>query len=197
MPGADMAIVTKVTLARGRRAALFTTLGINAGAFTWSLMAATGVAALVAASSVAFSVLKLGGAAYLIYLGILALWDNRVTPAKKASDDQPGNGEQRWAGSPFQQGMMTNLLNPKIGIFYTSFLPQFVTAGDSVFWKFVLLGAIHNVLGFFWWVFYAGAVAKIQSVLRRPVVEQILGLGIGLVLCALGVGLGLATSPQI
>jgi threonine/homoserine/homoserine lactone efflux protein len=117
-PGADMAIVTKVALRSGRRAAWSASLGICTGLLVWGAASAVGLAALVRASSAAFTVLKLAGAAYLVFLGVQAL---------RGSHDEPA---QVRTGHPYRQGLLSNMLNPKIAVFYTAFLPQFVRPGS-------------------------------------------------------------------
>lgn len=189
-PGADMAIVTKVVLSHGRRGALFTTLGINAGAFTWTFASALGLVALLTASWTAFTIVQLAGACYLIYLGVQALWSNRSRAAEVetlSADEAEAQGRRE--GSPFRQGLFTNLFNPKIGVFYTTFIPQFISRGQSVFLSFVILGGIHNLLGFLWFTGYARAVTKIGNRLRRPRTAQALGVATGAVLLGLGVSL--------
>ena len=131
IPGPDTAVVTKNVLIHGRRAGLGTSLGVSAGLSIWTIAAAVGVASLVRASEVAFTVLKLAGALYLVWLGIQAL---RAAGRELAEDRPP-----RPAGRPvmgvrggFRQGVLSDLANPKIGIFFTSLLPQFVSAGHAV-----------------------------------------------------------------
>jgi len=191
-PGADMALVTRNALLSGRRAAFLTTLGINAGCLTWGVASAVGIAALLAASAEAFTALKLVGAAYLVYLGVRTLWDARAgggaaggAGAAHLPGRRPGGA---WA---FRQGLATNVLNPKIAIFYTTFLPQFMNPGDPVLAKSVLLAGIHNLMGIAWLTAYAYAVTRAGDVLRRPAVRRWLDRVTGSVLVGLGVRLGL------
>jgi threonine/homoserine/homoserine lactone efflux protein len=192
-PGADMALVTRTALARGRQAALFTALGINAGLLAWGIASGIGLAALLAASATAFTVLKLAGAAYLIVLGLRTLWQARarsVAPAHGGEHRAPGLPPA--AGSAaFMQGLVNNLLNPKIGIFYTTFLPQFIAPGEPVLSRSVLLAGIHIVLGLLWLSGYAYAVTRAGDVLRRPRVKQVLDRLTGTVLLAFGLRLAL------
>jgi threonine/homoserine/homoserine lactone efflux protein len=119
-PGPDMALVTRNALAQGRRSAVLTALGVEVGLLVWTAASVLGLAAVLAASAVAFSVVKLAGAAYLLYLGVrslLALRDKPTgAPAGVPSELKP-------AGSAFRQGVLSNLLNPKIAVFFTSIIP--------------------------------------------------------------------------
>ena len=123
-PGADMAMVSRSVFLGGRAAAFATTLGIAAGCMIWALASALGVAAVLAASETAYDALRLVGAAYLVWLGVQSL----VAARRGHGEDQralaPGGR------SPFRQGLLTNLFNPKIALFYTTFLPQFIQPGD-------------------------------------------------------------------
>jgi threonine/homoserine/homoserine lactone efflux protein len=184
-PGADMALVTRNALASGWRAALLTTLGINSGVLTWAAASAVGLAALLRASAEAFTVLRVAGGAYLALLGLQTLWRARGRAGRPdpAGPRAPARPPGAWA---FRQGLLTNLLNPKIAVFYTAFLPQFIAPGDPVLAKSVLLAAIHNVMGLAWLSAYAWLVARAGDVLRRPWVKRLLDRVTGSVLVVLG-----------
>jgi RhtB (resistance to homoserine/threonine) family protein len=188
-PGVDMALVSKNALQHGRRVALLTALGINAGIVVWTAAAALGVAALIRASATAFTVLKLAGAAYLVFLGLQAIWQSRR--GRPAHDEGvPAPGSRRLEPpSGFRQGVLSNLLNPKIAVFFTSFIPQFVSPGESVLVSSLALGAIFNLLGVVWLVAFALLVSRAGSLLRRPPVKRALDRLTGLVLVAFGVRL--------
>jgi threonine/homoserine/homoserine lactone efflux protein len=175
-PGVDMALVTRNALVHGRSAALATALGVVTGTFGWTLAAALGVAAVVQASAEAFTVLKLAGAVYLVWLGVQALRRReRVAGAVRA------------ARSPFRQGVICNALNPKVAVFFTSLLPQF----GSSFAELLVLGLVFNVLGLLWLVSYASVAARGRVFLQRPRVQAALDYLSGVVLVALGVRLAL------
>ena len=180
-PGADMALVTRNVLRGGLGAGLRTSAGILTGLFVWALLSAIGVAAIVAASATAFTVLKLAGAAYLIYLGVSTLWHSRaaVQAAALAASAVPLRGLYR-------QGLLSNLTNPKVGIFYTSFLPQFVEPGQSVLLWTSVLAAIHIAMGVVWLVFFAWLVARARDAVSRPRVRRVVDRVTGTVLVALG-----------
>jgi threonine/homoserine/homoserine lactone efflux protein len=179
-PGVDMALVTKNALVHGRRAALATAAGVNVGIALWTLAAALGLAALVATSAAAFAVLKLAGAAYLVYLGSRALVRRGAVEHVRASP-----------AGPLRQGLVSNLLNPKIAVFFTSLLPQF---GSSL-GQLVLLGALFNLFGVVWLTAFALAAARGRRVLARPRVRATLDAVSGIVLVGLGVRLALARRP--
>jgi RhtB (resistance to homoserine/threonine) family protein len=179
-PGVDMALVTRNALVHGRRAALATALGINVGIAFWSVAAAAGLAAVVAASAEVFTAIKLAGAAYLVWLGVQAL----------RSAGAPREARARGRSRPFRQGLVSNLLNPKIAVFFTSLLPQFVGAEAGI-GELLLLGALFNLMGVAWLSLYAAAVARGRDVLGRPRVRRTIDRITGAVLVALGVRLAL------
>jgi len=121
-PGPDMALVLRNTLRGGRAAGFRTVAGIALGLLVWATLSALGIAAVLAASATVFTVLKLAGAAYLVYLGLQSLLAIRRGDAR-AETPQP-------AGSPFRQGFVTNLLNPKLAVLFTTLLPQFISQDD-------------------------------------------------------------------
>ena len=183
VPGPDMALVLQNGLARGRRAALETALGINAGLLVWAVAAALGIAALLHASAPAFTALKLAGAAYLVWLGLRALrdaWRGGAGPEERPALRQ---------SSPFRQGLLTNLLNPKIALVFTTLIPQFVDPGKPAVAQTLLLAAIFIGMGLVWLTSYALLVAEVGELLRRSVVRRVLSAVTGTVLTALGVRL--------
>ena len=144
-PSPDMALVTRNALGRGRRAALLTALGIETGLLVWTGASVLGLAALLAASAFAFTAVKLAGAAYLVYLGLRTLLSLRGS-ATTAPSSRPSPAEATIAeGSPFQQGLLSNLLNPTIAVFFTSLIPQFVMPGPSATLEsLALAGIVHQ-----------------------------------------------------
>lgn len=192
-PGADTAVVTKVALEHGRRAALRTTVGIITGLMLWATASAVGLAAILTASATAFTIIKFAGAAYLLWLGIQSIWPGRrqqeVAPAPAPDGEMRGALDGGAGRSPFLRGLLSNLLNPKVGIFYTTFLPQFIAPGESVFAKSLLLAAIHGAMGLAWLSGYAALVAKAGDVLRRPSIKRALDRVTGVVLIAFGLRL--------
>lgn len=183
-PGPDMAVVTRSSLDGGWGAGVRTTLGVNAGLLAWALAAAVGVAAVLAASATAFTALKLAGAAYLVVLGVQAL--RRASAHARALAAVPAPPRHA-----FRDGLMTNVLNPKIGVFYATVLPQFIVPGRSVVLQSVALALAHNLMGLVWLPAYARVVVWAGDVLRRPAVRRTLERITGVALIGLGVGLAL------
>jgi threonine/homoserine/homoserine lactone efflux protein len=186
-PGVDMAVVTRNALLDGGRAAVLTALGINLGVLFWVTAAALGLAAVVAASATAFAAIKLAGAVYLVYLGVMAL----------RSGQRAGGGDARSRkarSAPFRQGLVSNLLNPKIAVFFTGLLPQFVGSHGSAA-DLLLLGLLFNALGVAWLTSYALLAARGRDVLSRPAVKRRLDRLTGIVLIGLGARLALERRP--
>lgn len=191
-PGPDTAIATRNALVAGRRAGLYTILGISCGLAVWTLASGVGVAAVLRASEPAFVALKVVGAAYLAYLGVQALWG----AIRKRGPRDSGRLTQRVIGPrlAWRQGALTNLGNPKIAIFFTSFLPQFTPAHHASFFALVLLGLLFCAIGLSWLTLYVLAISRIGDFLRRPRPRRILEGFTGIVL--VGFGLRLAVEHR-
>jgi RhtB (resistance to homoserine/threonine) family protein len=188
IPGPDTAVVTKNVLIHGRRTGLGTSLGVSAGLSLWTIAAAVGLASLVRASEVAFTVLKLVGALYLVWLGIQALRAaSRESAAEHLTRRSGGSGMGARGG--FRQGVLSDLANPKIGIFFTSLLPQFVSAGRPVLLPFLVLGAIFVAMTVVWLLAYTLVAARAAQTLMRPRVRVALDRFTGVVLVGLGLRL--------
>jgi threonine/homoserine/homoserine lactone efflux protein len=180
LPGADMALVAKVTLLDGRRAAFFTSLGITAGLPVHATASALGLSLILATSAEAFNVVKFIGAAYLAYLGIRTLRDSFAPAAAQVVAAR----RTRSRRAAFIQGWLSNVLNPKVALFYLTFLPQFISPGDNVLAKSLLLAGIHAVLGLVWLPLYAYAIDRVGAVVRgaRRWLERLSGaalIGLG------------------
>ena len=175
----------KNVLLLGRRAALGTSLGVSAGLSVWTLAAAVGVASVLRASAVAFTVLKLIGALYLIWLGLQALRaaSHSGSGAGLSTANRPAMG----ALGGFRQGLLSDLANPKIGIFFTSLLPQFVDPGHSVLLPFLALGAVFVAMTALWLSAYCLIAARAATTLQRPRVRAAMDRITGVVLIVLGV----------
>jgi threonine/homoserine/homoserine lactone efflux protein len=182
-PGADMALVARQAIGSSVRVARFAALGIVTGTLVWGGLSAVGVAALVAASATAYDVLRLMGAAYLVFLGLTAMRDARRGLWGGAGAPAPGRATPRAA---FRQGLLTNLLNPKVGVFYAAVLPQFLGPDDSVFALSLLMASIHAVLGIVWLSTYAWLLGRLRSFFQRPRVRATFEAVTGTVLVLLG-----------
>jgi threonine/homoserine/homoserine lactone efflux protein len=181
-PGADTALVVRNALVAGAPAARRTALGSTTGLIVWGAASACGVAAVLAASAEVFTAVKLAGAAYLIWLGLQAI----LRAGAYAPDEQRARG-----GSPYRQGLLCNLLNPKAGVFFTALLPQFVSPQDPALLVSLLMTSIAAVASLAWLSVYAALVPRAGDVLRRPPVRRALDRLTGVVLIGLGVRLAL------
>ena len=188
-PGADMAMVSRSVFMGGRREAFATTLGIGAGCMIWAIASAAGVAAVLAASETAYDALRLVGAAYLVWLGVQSLW----TAARgygRAQLAHAGGAPGGTGGSlrrPFRQGLLTNLFNPKIALFYTTFLPQFIRPGDPVLLLSIAMATVHIALGIVWLSGYAWLLDHAVEAFRGSRVRRVLDSLTGALLVGLGI----------
>jgi threonine/homoserine/homoserine lactone efflux protein len=178
-PGQDTALTIRNTLVGGCRNGVRTALGVSCGQLVWALAASTGLAALLAASEPAFDAITLVGAAYLIALGAHALRDAiRGHADAPAPAPAPGRG--------FRQGLLSNLGNPKMAVFFTGLLPQFAPAEGSALATMLALGTVFAALTLVWLTLYAFAVARARDALLRPRVRRALDAVTGTALIALG-----------
>jgi threonine/homoserine/homoserine lactone efflux protein len=186
-PGPDTAITTRNALVGGRRAGLFTILGVSFGLCVWTLATGAGVAALLRASEPAFVALKLVGAVYLVVLGVQAIRG----ALRKSGADGTGHVVRRTIEPrvAWRQGALTNLGNPKIAVFFTSFLPQFTPSHQASFGSLVVLGVLFCAIGLSWLTVYVLALARIGDFLRRPRPRRVLDGVTGLVLVGFGIRL--------
>jgi threonine/homoserine/homoserine lactone efflux protein len=181
-PGADFAVVVRTVLTSGRRPAIACAAGIASGCLAWGLASAFGVTALLRASHLAYTVLRLAGAAYLIWLGISALRELRRPFA------EPGRGAAGIsARKAFRQGFINNLLNPKIGVFYLTVLPAFIPAGGNVLATTLLYVGIHDAMGLLWLGGIATLVHSARTVFIRSRVRKAMQATTAAVLIGFGV----------
>jgi threonine/homoserine/homoserine lactone efflux protein len=193
-PGPDTAYIAGRSVAQGRGAGLVSALGISAGCCVHSLACAFGLTALLAASATAFTVIKFAGAIYLTYLGVRLILA-RPAAAPTAVDNARGADVPKSLRQLFLQGFWTNVLNPKVVLFFVSFFPQFVTVGsDRKALAFLTLGAVFVVMSLAWdsliaWL--AGSVTRRFS--NKPVVKKWLDRGVGSAFVGLGIKLATAS----
>jgi len=195
-PGADTMLVMRNVLARGARAGIMTTLGICSGLFVHATLSALGLSFILVRSATAFEVVKFVGACYLIFLGLRSLWQllrthRHVAEGEAAIDEQPSGQQKAGALRSFREGLLTNILNPKVAIFYLAFLPQFMHKGDPVLAKSLLLAAIHFTLGVLWLSLVAIFLGRVRVFVTRPSVRRGLEAVTGSVLIAFGIRLAL------
>jgi threonine/homoserine/homoserine lactone efflux protein len=180
-PGQDTALTIRNSLLGGRRAGVATSIGVSAGQAVWALATSVGIAALIVAFEPAFVALKLAGAAFLVYLGAQALY-GAIRGQRAEHRHGGGSLTTRIA---LRQGLISNLGNPKMAVFFTSLLPQF----GSSFSALLALGLVFCTMTLVWLTAYAFAVAKAGDVLRRPAVKRAFDAVLGAVLVALGLRL--------
>ncbi len=186
-PGVDTALVLRSAAAGGARPASYASIGIALGCLIWGAAVSIGLGALLAASEVAFTVVKWAGAAYLLYLGLKLV----VHPRQRFDLSEVGSAQiESWQS--LRQGLLTNLLNPKVGVFYITFLPQFVPTGANVGLFSFLLATIHVLLGLAWFAVLITATIPMGRVLRRPRVVKSMDRVTGGVFVAFGVKLALS-----
>jgi Putative threonine efflux protein len=189
-PGLDTALVLRTAAVEGGKQALLAGVGICSGCLLWGAAASIGLSALLAVSGFAYNVLRIVGAIYLGYLGIkLVIRAFCSTPSNSTAVPVWKEDRNRDHFLWLKRGLLTNLLNPKVGVFYLSFLPQFIPAGVQV-WSFsMLLALIHATEGFLWFVLLTSATESLSGWLRRRSVVVVLDSAIGTILIAFGLKL--------
>ena len=184
IPGPDMVLIAKNVVSRGRRSGFLTTAGTLTGILFHAVAAVLGLSAIVATSATAFFIVKLAGAAYLIFLGIQTLRESRQRVESKAAA-----AARNHRGGGFVQGVLTNILNPKVALFFLTFLPQFVDPEGAIVRQTVMLAAIFWLMGAAWLVIYTVLVDRISRVFARPRFARVLQRVSAAVLVGLGVRL--------
>ena len=183
-PGADMALIARITIARGRGAAFVTSLGICSGLLVHATASALGLSVILATSAEAFTLVKIAGAAYLAYLGVRALRDS-------FRDIDGSDTQLLRPGTSFLQGLLNNVLNPKVAVFYLTFLPQFIDPAGNVLAQSLAFAVAHGVMGLLWLSAYAYVLARMSAFFQRRGVRRWLERITGTVLVGLGARLAL------
>lgn len=201
VPGMDTALVLRSAIRHGRRHALFTALGVTTGVLVWGVAAAVGVSALLTTSQVAYTALRWAGAAYLVWFGVSML--RQTLRPKPAADGRAVTSVPTTAGAPehgiggglmraWATGLATNLLNPKVGVFYVAMLPQFIPADAPHLLAGVLLAGVHNLEGLAWFTLLIAGTGLARSWLSRETVHRWIDRVTGTVLIGFGVRLALS-----
>ncbi|MFJ3217094.1 LysE family translocator [Kitasatospora sp. NPDC086801] len=185
-PGLDTALVLRTSALGRRRQAWGVVLGIQTGTLVWGTLTSAGVTALLTASQVAYEVLRWGGAAYLVWMGVGML---RSRGGEAAVEEEPAEGG---FGYGWRRGTLTNLLNPKVGVFYVAVLPQFIPAGAPHFAAGVALTCVHVVEGVLWSTVLVGFAQVLRGWLRRPAARRLMDRVTGAVVVGFGVKLALS-----
>lgn len=197
-PGIDTFLVLRHTLLSGRRAGMATVTGIVLGYAVWATASLAGLTALLVASKTAYDIVRIVGAVYLVCLGGMAIWKSLPRNQVRAGEDDPA--DEPPASTPMRPmaalraGMVTNLLNPKVGVFYISILPQFLPAGAGTTLWGALLVAIHVAVTFAWLPLLIWTASKARRWFLRQRVRAWLDRITATVL--IGVGLKLAAETR-
>ncbi|MEU8268986.1 LysE family translocator [Sphaerisporangium sp. NPDC049002] len=189
IPGLDTALVLRAAVTGGRRQAFATALGINTGVLIWGAAAAVGISALLTASALAYTLLRYIGAAYMLWLGASMLWRAR---AGQATDPTPQPETASGAGRAWIRGLATNLLNPKVGVFYVALLPQFIPDGAPHLLTGVLLALVHNIEGMAWFTLLIFGTELARGWLSKARVRQAVDRLTGAILITFGLRLALS-----
>jgi len=186
-PGLDTALVLRSAAVAGQRRAWGAIIGIVTGCLVWGVLAAVGIAAVLAASTTAFTILKFAGAAYMVWIGVRLVTSAVRGHTQLPDATTPGNTFLAGAG----QGFLTNLLNPKVGAFYVALLPQFIPEDAPHLTWGIALAALHALLGVIWLGTLALFAGRIRPWLQQPRVTRGIDAGVGVVITGFGVKLAL------
>ena len=187
-PGIDTALVLRTSAVEGPRQGMLAGAGISFGSVLWGVATALGLGALLAVSTTAYAVVQLAGACYLVYLGWGMIRNAAAGPVlARPTGQTSGLASRAW----FLRGLLTNLLNPKVGVFYVSFLPQFIPAGEGAAPLIVLLAVFHAALGLCWFGVLTLATHGFARLLRRPTVIRGLEGATGMLMVVFGLRLAL------
>jgi threonine/homoserine/homoserine lactone efflux protein len=186
-PGPDTAVTIRNTLLGGRSGGVCTALGIACGQAIWSFGTSVGIGALLVVSEPAFLAVKYAGAAYLAFLGVEALRAAMRPATPPARKIRPRGSDSHLTSLPaFRQGLISDLGNPKMALFFGSLLPQFAAAGEAPFWALMRLGAVFALMTFAWLALYAALVARAGDILRRQSIRRSIEAVTGTSLIGLG-----------
>ncbi|WP_163505859.1 LysE family translocator [Fodinicola acaciae] len=188
-PGPDFVLMTRNSLFGGRKAGVACAFGIACGVFVWVVSIALGVASLLAASAVAFTVVKLAGAAYLLYLGVRAWWNVRKGGYRDLESADLGDVP---AAKAFRQGLLCNLLNPKVSVFFLALIPQFLPVA-ALPTQTLELAVIATLVSATWWVTFAFLVGSLRRFFGSGRVRRAMDAVMGTLL----VGLGIRVATQV
>lgn len=186
IPGPDMALVARNVLRHGQGAGVATSFGICGGVLVWAVAAALGASTILLTSATAFTALKLAGAVYLVYLGIATLRARDVAMVGSDRGPAPLPFRKAWL-----QGVLSAVLNPKLGLFFLTLLPQFIEAGDPPTLRALQLALLFDAIGFAWLMVYTFLLGLAGSALHRPVPQRAIRWLTGTILVALGVRVAL------
>jgi RhtB (resistance to homoserine/threonine) family protein len=189
-PGADTLLVIRNVIARGRGAGIMTTFGICTGLFMHATLSAVGLSVILLRSATVFEAVRLCGAAYLVYLGGQSIRAGIGTRRRNDQAQQP-RGRSQWRRHSALEGFLTNILNPKVAIFYIALLPQFIDPGDPVLAKSLLLAAIHWLEGIVWLTAVSLFVGTMREWIMKGRVRRAIEMTSGGIMIGLGLRLAM------
>ncbi|MCU4968304.1 LysE family translocator [Bacillus toyonensis] len=189
LPGPDTAMATKNTLVAGKMGGVKTVFGTCVALLIHTLAAVIGLSALIVKSALLFSIFKYVGALYLIYIGIKSLLAVKNKEGVNTNDVSINNDKEHT--SCFRQGFLTNLLNPKIAVFFLTFLPQFLNPSHNTFIQLLVMGLTYLVLTIIWFAFYIFLIDKISAFMKKPKTQRYIQGLTGIVLIGFGIKLAL------
>ncbi|MEY9842454.1 LysE family translocator [Streptacidiphilus sp. EB103A] len=200
-PGLDTALILRTAALRSRREAWGVVLGIQVGTLAWGTLSSLGVSALLTASHTAYEVLRVAGAGYLLWMGGRMLWGTLRRRQGEDADANAGDADDAAAAHAgrgggglllgLRRGALTNLLNPKVGVFYVAVLPQFIPAGAPHLAMGILLTCVHVTEGLIWSAALVAFAGVLRSWLRRPVARRVMDRITGVVVVGFGLRLAL------
>ncbi|MGN4126880.1 LysE family translocator [Lysinibacillus sphaericus] len=192
LPGPDTAIATKNTLTFSRKGGIQTILGSCCGLLIHTFAAVIGLSAIIVKSAYVFAVLKYVGAVYLCYLGVKTLWILKTIRSQPPVLHDETKIDHKYAHqSCFKQGFLTNITNPKVAVFFLTFLPQFVDATSATFLPFLIMGLIYTAITVLWFVFYVYLLDKISAFMKKPTTKTVIEGLTGTILIGFGIKLAL------
>ncbi|WP_405776403.1 LysE family translocator [Streptomyces sp. NBC_01538] len=191
-PGVDSALILRTAALGSRRRAWGVVLGIQTGTLLWGFLTSLGLTALLTASRLAYETLRWLGVAYLLWLGGRILWHSLRRTGTQVDNSAPQSAAEDDLLQGWRQGTLTNLLNPKMGVFYAAVLPQFIPAGAPHLATGVLLACVHILLGLIWSTALIGFARALRDWFQRPAARRLLDRITGTVLVAFGLRLAVA-----
>ncbi|TWI70746.1 RhtB (resistance to homoserine/threonine) family protein [Desulfobotulus alkaliphilus] len=191
-PGADTFLVIRNTLKGGQKQGCTTSLGVCSGLFVHASLSAFGISLILMHSATVFSTVKILGALYLIWLGLKSL-KSATKPSEKIKDltFSEGKLQKKSFYKAFQEGFLSNVLNPKTAVFYMAFLPQFIQPDDSVLLKSFFLAGLHFIMALIWLCMVAHGLHRVGHCLRKPAFTRWMEGISGGILVGFGIRLGL------
>ncbi|MHC0038099.1 LysE family translocator [Pseudoneobacillus sp. C159] len=187
LPGPDTAITTKNTVIFGKKGGLKTVFGTCCALLIHTSAAVLGLSAIIMKSALFFSFIKYVGAVYLIYLGVKTLIS--LKKKEETTSVKTNNKIQFVSTSCFQQGFLTNILNPKTAVLFLSFFPQFIGSGSNTFLPFLIMGATYTLMTALWSILFVHLINQISAFMKKPKTQSIIEGITGTILIGFGIKL--------